>query len=425
MKPDAKPRRQSPAVTANSASFVGSCRFRQQQRVEQVHLAGRHEVAGIEHLLPDSDDIRRRVAERFKTGSTEPFDLLKAIGRDCVGALQLLGEDEEPTNPGRVEGIEPSERDIEQHLAQVTAPRSFGAAPGRDEDLRISLAGAQEKTALCRWGGKWLLPRGSTPTTHILKLPLGLVGGRRADFSPSVDNEWLCLRLLRAYGIPVPSAEIAQFGTQRVLVVERFDRRIAPDGQSILRLPQEDFCQIAGVPPYRKYESDGGPGLMTLFATLRQSERTEADMRVAIAAQILFWLMRAPDGHAKNFSVRLLPGGRFRLTPLYDVMSVYPILGDGPNQWSPREVTMAMALFGKNRHYRMHEITRRHFNSTARQVGFGDDAEALIEALVRKTPQAIAEVRADLPHGFNPHVAETILEGVRRAAEALQAMPAW
>src|SRR5262245_48500011 len=59
----------------------------------------------FEGLLPDSDAIRRRVAARFKTGSIEAFDLLAAIGRDCVGALQLLEEDREPTGIDQVEGV--------------------------------------------------------------------------------------------------------------------------------------------------------------------------------------------------------------------------------------------------------------------------------------------------------------------------------
>jgi len=378
----------------------------------------------FDNLLPDNDDIRRRVAERFRTGSTDPFELLKAIGRDCVGALQLLAEDEEPTEPGRVEGTALSDEDIERHLTQLTAPRRFGAATDHEDDFRISIAGAQEKTALCRWRDKWLVPHGSTPATHILKLPLGLVAGRKADFTTSVDNEWLCLRLLRAYGMPAAQASIARFGSQRVLVVERFDRKVSPDGKSILRLPQEDFCQIESVAPHLKYESQGGPGLMALFSTLRQSVRAEADMAILMATQILFWLMRAPDGHAKNFSVHLLPQGRFQLTPLYDVMSAYPVQGDGPGQWSPHEVKLAMALLGSNKHYVMQTIVRRHFNSTALKVGFGEDAETLIQDLLAKTPQAVAEVRADISPGFNQRVADTILNGVSQAARALQAMPA-
>ncbi|EFF74827.1 type II toxin-antitoxin system HipA family toxin [Achromobacter piechaudii] len=377
----------------------------------------------FDNLLPDSDAIRRRVAERFRTGSTQPFDLLTAIGRDCVGAVQILGEDEEPIGFDRIEGVPLSEEDVERHLIETVSPAAFVAGRDPDADFRISLAGAQEKTAFLWWEGQWLAPRGATPTSHIFKLPLGLMGGRQADFSTSVDNEWLCLRLLKAYGLPVADARIATFGRQRVLVVERFDRRVAPNGQWLMRLPQEDFCQVEGCSPLRKYENEGGPGLKALFGTLRQSVNAQADMHTMMAAQILFWLLRAPDGHAKNFSIQLLPRGRFQLTPLYDVMSAYPVLGSRANQWSPHEIKLAMALLGKNRHYEVQGIQRRHFNSTAQKVGYALTAEPVIEEILARTPSAMAQVQAELPDGFSNPVLDTILSGLEQAARTLGGMP--
>lgn len=390
--------------------------------LQNLPIKGEKVANYFDNLLPDSDAIRRRVAERFRTRSIDPFELLRVIGRDCIGAVQILDGEEVPKGFDHVEGVPLSEEDIERHLIETVSPHAFGASGDPDADFRISLAGAQEKTAFLWWDGQWLAPRGATPTSHIFKLPLGLMGGRRADFSTSVDNEWLCLRLLKAYGLNVADARIATFGRQRVLVVERFDRRTAPDGQWLMRLPQEDFCQVEGCSPLRKYENEGGPGLKALFATLRQSVNAEADMKTLMTAQVLFWLLRAPDGHAKNFSIHLLPRGRFHLTRLYDVMSAYPVLGEGPNQWSPHDIRSAMALLGKNRHYDMHGIQRRHFNSTARKVGYGSTAEPIIEELLARTPAAIAEVQADLPKDFSPRVAESILGGLQQAATALGAM---
>ena len=376
----------------------------------------------FDNLLPDSDAIRKRVAERFKTGSTDPFDLLKAIGRDCVGAIQLLDENEEPEGFNQVQGQPVSKKGIERLLTETVS--SGGMAAGRDSsvDLRISIAGAQEKTALLRWKGKWLVPQGSTPTTHILKLPLGLIGGQLADFTTSVDNEWLCMTLLKAYGLPVANVAIETFGTQRVLVVERFDRKLAPNGEWLMRLPQEDFCQVTGCSPLLKYESEGGPGLKALFNVLQRSVNATADMRTLMASQILFWMLRAPDGHAKNFSIQLLSRDQFQLAPLYDVMSAYPVLGKGPNQWSPKKVKLSMALLGKNRHYEMHSIVRRHFNSTARQLWQGENAEPIIQELLDRTPGVIESVRAKLPNGFSLHVANTVLAGLESAAQSLANM---
>ncbi|MDB5963412.1 MAG: hipA N-terminal domain protein [Massilia sp.] len=377
----------------------------------------------FEGLLPDSDIIRKRVAARFKTGSIEAFDLLAAVGRDCVGALQLLPEGVEPEGLAQVDGIGVDEEAIERHLLEVVNPDQYGAPPNPDDDFRISLAGAQEKHAFLRWDGKWLKPRGATPTTHIFKLPIGMVGGRKADFSTSVDNEWLCLRLFKEYGLPTANAEIATFGSQRVLVVERFDRALSADGRQLFRLVQEDFCQATGSSPLVKYENEGGPGLQQMFTLLQQSQQAAADMRTLMASQVLFWMLRAPDGHAKNFSIQLLAGeGRFKLTPIYDVMSAYPVIGAGPNQWADQDVKMAMALLGKNRHYLARGIMRRHFNSTAKKVGYGDSAEPLMQDFIARTPAVVDQIRAELPAGFSEQVADKILGGLLDAAGALERM---
>ncbi len=379
----------------------------------------------FEGLLPDSEVIRKRVATRFKTGSIEAFDLLAAIGRDCVGALQLLPEGVEPEGLASIDGIALDEDAIERHLLDVVNPDRHGARSDADcdDDFRISLAGAQEKHAFLWWDGKWMKPRSATPTTHIFKLPIGMVGGRKADFSTSVDNEWLCLRLFKAYGLPTANAEIATFGSQRVLVVERFDRVLSANGKQLLRLVQEDFCQATGTSPLVKYENEGGPGLQQMFNLLQQSQQAATDMHTLMASQLLFWMLRAPDGHAKNFSIQLLAGeGRFKLTPLYDVMSGYPVIGTGPSQWAAQDIKMAMALLGKNRHYQASSIMRQHFNSTAKKVGYGETAEPLLLQFIARTPAVVDNVRGELPAGFSQKVADKIFGGLLDAARALERM---
>lgn len=378
----------------------------------------------FEGLLPDSDIIRKRVAARFKTGSLGAFDLLAAIGRDCAGALQLLPEGVAPDGIAKVNGVVVDEADIERHLLEVMNVERHGAPEDSDDDFRISLAGAQEKHAFLRWGGKWMKPLGTTPTTHIFKLPIGMVGGKKADFSTSVDNEWLCLRLFKEYGLPTANAEIATFGSQRVLIVERFDRVLSKDGQQVFRLVQEDFCQATGTSPLLKYENEGGPGLKQMIALLQQSQQAEADMHTLMASQLLFWMLSAPDGHAKNFSIQLLAGeGRFKLTPIYDVMSAYPVIGPGPNQWAERKLKLAMALLGNNRHYLAHTIQRRHFNSTAKEVGYGANAEPLLLDFIARTPAVVDKVRGELPAGFSEKVADKVLGGLLAAARKLESMP--
>ncbi|HIC7212829.1 type II toxin-antitoxin system HipA family toxin [Burkholderia stabilis] len=374
----------------------------------------------FDNLLPDSDVIRRRLAARFGTATTEPFDLLAALGRDCVGAVQLLGEDDAPTGLDRIDGTPLSDEDVARVLDQASGVAT--QADG-DEDFRLSLAGAQEKTALLFHDGRWMRPHGATPTTHILKLPLGLVGNKRADLTASVENEWLCLAILRAFGLPAANAEIVRFGEHKALSVERFDRALHRDGGWLLRLPQEDFCQALGVPPHLKYESQGGPGVPDLAGILRRSETAREDLDTLFAALIVFWMLAAPDGHAKNFSLRLLPGGRFRLTPLYDVMSIWPVEGDGANPWSWHKAKLAMAVHGKRKHYAMRDITRRHFSAMAEHCLLGDIATPIVERLTAMTPQVIESVGGALPPGFPARVAERILGGLRSAAQRLDDMP--
>lgn len=375
----------------------------------------------FDNLLPDSAPIRKRLASHFHLASIDAFDLLQEIGRDCVGAIQLLKEDEAPADVKCINGSVMSEEDVERHLIQITQPGPAGRGEDADE-LRISLAGAQEKTALLWHDGSWMRPHGSTPTTHILKLPLGLVEHRKADLTASVENEWLCMNLLEEFGLPVPRTAILQFGSQKVLGVERFDRKMHSSGKWIMRLPQEDFCQALGMPPHLKYESDGGPGLSDLAAVLRGSERAEDDLTALLASQVLFWLMAAPDGHAKNFSIRLLPAGRYTLAPLYDVMSIWPIEGGAANQYSLHKAKLAMALWGKNKHYRFSDVQRRHFNSTAAKCFLRADAEDVIERVLARMPGAVEAVAARLPSGFPDRIAATIFVGIERSAKQLGAM---
>ncbi|RKF38837.1 type II toxin-antitoxin system HipA family toxin [Paraburkholderia fungorum] len=385
-----------------------------------------HKGSGVlnyfDNLLPDSEAIRKRIAQRYQTDTLDAFDLLQAIGRDCVGAVQLLAEDDAPAGVERIDGTPLSDSEIEAMLARTVSNPTLGTRDEAD-DFRISLAGAQEKTALLWHEGKWQRPHGATPTTHIFKLPLGLVGNRLADLSTSVENEWLCLRILRAYGLPVANAEIMTFGKQRVLSVERFDRQLHSSGQWLLRLPQEDFCQVYGVPSHRKYENEGGPGVLDLARILQQSVSAQQDIETLLASQILFWMLAAPDGHAKNFSIRLLAGGQYRLTPLYDVMSIWPVEGNGPNQWSWFKAKLAMAMWSRSKHDAFRDVQRRHFNAMAPRCSYGANAEPLIQRLIEQTPEVIARVSAELPERFPGKVAERIFKGLKTSAARLDAMP--
>jgi serine/threonine-protein kinase HipA len=385
----------------------------------------------FDNLLPDNADIRRRIRERFNLRTMQAFDLLEAIGRDCVGAVQLLPLSREPVGWNHINVQPLSETGVEKLLRSVTAPPPLGARDdASDESFRISIAGAQEKTALLSMAGAWFRPLGATPTTHILKLPLGIIGNFRGDFSESVENEWLCARLLREFGIPVADTQIATFGSQKALVVTRFDRRwigVASDavGQKgfvppkevwIARLPQEDFCQATGRPPTQRYESDRGPGIDEILGILANSEQPDRDRTNFVLAQFAFSLFAATDGHGKNFSIHHHVGGKFELTPLYDVLSAWPIIGKGAHRLQIQDAKLAMALPGRTRHYRIKDIQARHWHALAQRTGITGLWAGMLN-FVESAEDVIRRVERDLPNNFPERVFGKITNGLRRQAQ--------
>lgn len=371
----------------------------------------------FDNLLPDNEKIRERIARRYKTKSIEVFELLQAVGRDCVGAVQLLPDGVEPQGWDDITSEPLSEHQVAEVLRATPSEPVLG--PAQDDDLfRISLAGAQEKTALLFTNKRWHLPLGATPTTHILKLPLGLVGGsRRVDLSDSIENEWLCAQILYYLRLPVAITEMWRFEDQKALVVTRFDRsrQVGDRGQNwIARLPQEDFCQALGHPPSQRYEKDRGPGIADCMRLLAGSS-DDGDRQSFALTQLAFWLMGATDGHAKNYSIFLERGDTYITTPLYDVLSVFPYVGDGANQIRWRKAGPAMALRSKNVHWHFHDIEPRHWHALAMKHGGLTVWEAMVR-LVERVEPALAQIAETLPQDFPPRTWKTISQGMRAQA---------
>jgi serine/threonine-protein kinase HipA len=382
---------------------------------EQPYL-GAPVSAVFENLLPDNDSLRRQIAARARAEGTDAYSLLGAIGHDCVGALQFLVPDVQPTPAGTVDAVPISGREIATILNNLaTAPLGIT----EDESFRISIAGAQEKTALLRWDGRWCKPRGTTATTHIFKPSIGKLPNG-VDLTSSVENEYLCLKILNALRLPAAIAEMETFGDRRVLIVERFDRLWTGD-QRLLRLPQEDSCQALSVPPTLKYQSDGGPGITAILKMLRGSDEPLSDQRSFLKANIAFWLIGATDGHAKNFSIFLSPGGRFHMTPHYDVISAQPSVDSKQILW--KQFRLAMA-FGTKPHYQIRQIAPRHFFETANQAGVGREViESVIEELLEGAASAVDSVVSKLPRGFPAQIASSIGKGIKRRLQILGNRP--
>ena len=369
----------------------------------------------FDNLLPDSPEIRKRIQSRFNAKTNRPFDLLAEIGMDCVGAIQLMSERAE-VNIKMIVGEALTESDIAKILKNY---KTLPLGMSRDQDFRISIAGAQEKTALLWHNEQWQRPIGTTPTTHIFKLPIGKIEHAGIDLSDSVENEWLCLEILREFGLPVPAINIETFEDIKVLVVERFDRKISMDKTWIIRHPQEDMCQANGIAPALKYENEGGPGIAQIMELLKSSTYPEEDRIQFMTMVFLFWLLGAIDGHAKNFSIFLKQGGRFQLTPVYDVISAYPLAEK--RQLEYRKLNMAMALHGKNTHYAWHEIIMRHWFIEAKKVDFPEtEMQSIIDQTISNVDSVISNVSSRLPDDFPNEIVQPIFNGINKLIKKLK-----
>ena len=354
----------------------------------------------LDSLLPESESQRARLAVRLDAPDAHPFTLVEALGRCTAGALAFVPRGEDPGAPGAATGEPIPESEIERLLRDL--PRR---PLGVDSRFRFSLAGAQRKTALLLRNGEWLRPTGFSATTHILKPQIGPLLG--ADFSRSVENEFLCLEFARAFGLRTTRVRIADFGRLRALVVERFDRRWTSDGR-LFRIPHEDCLQALGGATHVKYETDGGPGMVRLLDLLRGATDPDRDRRAFLRAQIVFWLLAAIDGHAKNYSLRLLRRSEYRLAPLYDIVSVQPALADG--QLRPDEVGMALAV-GADRVTEVHRITPEHFVETGEAAGIpASVTRSVLADLVEIRDPAFARIRDQLPEDFPPEIREPIFD---------------
>ncbi len=366
----------------------------------------------FDNLLPDNPQIRARIQSRFQGISDQPFDLLKSIGKDCVGAIQLSEVQFEDVKNISAEPID------DKKIAALL--KNYREAPlgmkGEDDDFRISIAGAQEKSAFLFYQNQWCRPTGTTPTTHIFKLPIGVIPHQQIDLSMSCENEWLCSQIANEFGIRTAPCSIENFEDVKVLVVERFDRALSADKKWIMRLPQEDICQALGKSGNLKYQSDGGPGIKDIMSLLLDSEKASDDRDNFFQAQILFWLLAAIDGHAKNFSLFIKAGGRYQLTPLYDIMSAYPLLAN--KQLQAKKIKMAMALYGKNTHYTWYNTYRRHLLGTAKQAHYDPKrAEELLDNMLSQLPNVIESVSKKLPSDFPLVVSGPIFAGMLKTSE--------
>ena len=364
----------------------------------------------FDNLLPDTDEIKQIIATKFGAESIRPFDMLEVIGKDCVGALSFWAEELEKEGEIKLDCSFLEEKEIAKKIRNLGRRMPLGMD---SSDFRISIAGAQEKSALLQIQGKWYEPHGQTPTSHIIKAPIGALR-KEINFDDSIDNEWASLLIMKKMGLPVCESKIYQFEDQRVLVVKRFDRKWKKyQGKDILlRIPQEDVCQALGISPYQKYQTEGGPGIEDIAKFLMASKRSE-DRFDFFKAMMIFDLLFATDGHAKNFSVFLEKDG-FRMTPFYDVMSGYFLFKRERRRLSDLKLAMKV---GNSGHYNFRKISKRHYDETAKKCGINKTKFEKISSEISELYQKLSISNEELDPYLNRDTLEIILEGMKKRAK--------
>lgn len=350
------------------------------------------------NLLPEGK-ARRAAARLVQVSEGNDFGLLSALGGDCAGAVSLLAVGEIPGPPdhaGHVDWVD----DAALAAAIDDVPRRpLMADP--DGDVRISLAGAQDKLVVVADGGRIGRPVGGAPSTHIIKTPI-------EEYDDTVANEAFCLRVARELGIGAANASVEEVAGREFLLVERYDRR--GDDGVVTRVHQEDFCQALGVPADRKYENEGGPSMADCFRLVGESVAIPAldTLRLVDIAAFNF-LIGNHDAHGKNFALLHAAEGT-RLAPFYDLLSttVYEL---GRKQ--------AMKLGGE---YRADYVRRRHVERFAAEAGLGIAATLRrVRAFASRATNVAADVATELrEHGRHRPVVDRIVATVAARGAQLE-----
>ena len=271
-------------------------------------------------LLPE-EDSRKKIADYLHISETSTLKLLEALGGECAGLISILTEDEDNSFSKETsykldsKNYEPLD---DNRLSEFIEKMNTRPLIKADDKLRLSLAGAQEKLALAKINGEWYLPLNGAPSTHILK------PARTGSLSSLAQNEYICMKLAKNFGLPVPDVDLLNIAGKDVFVVERYDR--SKEADTIQRLHQEDFCQALGIMSTSKYQNDGGPGIADIFNTILKVCTVPALESQKFLRYVLFnYVMGNCDSHGKNYSL-LYKNNRIELSPLYDVVStiIYP-----------------------------------------------------------------------------------------------------
>lgn len=381
--------------------------------VSRVHHGPDQVQPWLSNLLPDAQEVRARWAAKFNETRHDPFTLLRHMGQDAQGSVQVVPEGVEPSQAGTW-----SEQSPEHIAARIEGiirdPNHW--IDDTDEDAgRFSLGGNQGKFALAKIGDRWFEPNGRAASTHIVKPGMAIASGATNTEAQAV--EFISMRASSVLGIPTAKVEIIDFAGVPAFVTERYDRVVSVttthdtlSSSAVRRIHQEDFCQALGVLPSQKYEEDGGPTMAEMMELVEAgvtAQYLENDRWTLTRLFIFNLLIAGVDAHAKNHSA-LLFGGRARLAPAYDLISAFGL-------WDEDRVlyrASAAVKYGKVRRYR--NLTGRDLMRTADVLGI-PRPEFLRE---------MHDMRARLHEAFDHAIAELpaalVTDRVRRMPERIE-----
>lgn len=348
-------------------------------------------------LLPESEATRRIIGKKYGVNHNNTFSLLKAIGYDCAGAISCHEIDEPQTQQvffpltGRII----TEDELYEHIKELPTRPLFMGVDG----LRLSLAGAQDKAAVCIIDNQIALAEEGCPTTHILK-------PSSQYFEGMAENEYFCLRIAKQMGLPVPDIQFQKIKDITFLLIERYDRRIQKN--HVERIHQEDFCQALGILSSKKYQSDGGPGFKDCFELLKNTSQPAVDRNHLASALVFNYLVCNMDAHGKNFSLLHHSQSNIRLAPFYDILCtrIYANLTS----------KMAMKIGGK---YDVDYLFQRHWEQLCKGIGYRYIAmKNLVQAhaeLIIKIAEA--EKEAFIANGYQIVIINKIIKAIKNTVQ--------
>lgn len=342
-------------------------------------------------LLPESEQVRKTIGKKYGINPKNDFSLLNVIGYDCAGAVSFFENEPEILQEYyEIRGKILSDSDLEKYINDL--PRK-PLATGSDK--RLSLAGAQDKTAVILIDDKVAIPDDNVPSTHILKPAI-------KGFNETIENEFICLKSAEKLGIKIPEIQIRKVNNTKYLLIKRYDREIK-DGK-IKRIHQEDFCQAKNIPSIYKYQSEGGTDFKTCIDILRHTSNPAVSIKQFIEIMVFNYLIGNNDAHGKNFSILHYTNNSMIFAPAYDILctSIYPELS----------AKMAMKIGG---HYDSNNIYPRHFEQMTKDIGISyTQLKKVLKYQCEQLPNIVQNVYVNFENTIGKNILDVVIKNCKR-----------